>query len=456
MKKGFRTLLLFSALSSAVAYSQDCLPIKKEPKEIWITIFVHGIMSIKPHLSLGNIVRFVCDEVHDTVYSRTVEYMRKDPFFERNQAMLGFGLQRIDADKIEKGYAPGAFAHLYDQMLNWYSPADKIPNQYYTFGWAGLLSPSRRYADAIDLYKSLYEKVASLKKQGYSPKIRIIGYSHGANVCLNLACVQLLEDVPKDLSLDELILIGMPVQNETDYFVSSPMFKKVYHIYSRGDRIQKLDFFSTKRFFSRRVFKERKGFKLPSNLVQIQIRVTRAVRTRKNQAKGPRILNLHDKATLWGKSSQQRDSSPGHIELWFFGWTPANYRENYIFYPLPLAVFTPVIIDAIDKIKDRAQEPREKKPILVDIRPEHECMVIKNQKSTKNVSVIDFPTVSEIHKMQDFAKQYAPDAYTAQEYDEHISRAYDKARDEYAPQKKHKSHKHKKNQHHKFNPMLVS
>lgn len=457
MKKGTLVLMLISSFVATVLYPQSDISAPKNPKEIWITVFVHGIMSIKPHLSFGNIIRFMSDDIQDTVYSRTVEYMRLDPFFEKNQAMQGFGFKEIDPQKAEKGYAPGAFAHLYDQMLNWYNPSDKVKNLYYSYGWAGLLSPSKRYADAVNLYKALAQKVQELKKAGYEPKIRVIGYSHGANVCLNLACVQLLEEVPKNLSVNELILIGMPVQNETDYFVCSPMFKKIYHIYSRGDRIQKLDFFSTKRFFSRRVFKERKGFTLPNNLVQIQVRVTRAVRTRKNKAKGPRELNLHNKATLWGKASQQRDASPGHIELWFFGWTPANYRDNYIFNPLPVGIFTPVIIDAVEKTKERAQEPKEKKPILVDIRPEHECMIIKNQKSIKNVSVIDFPSVQEIYKMQDFAKQYAPDSYTAEEYDEHISKAYDRARDEYVEEHtKHKrTHKHK-HHHHKFKAMLVS
>ncbi len=445
-------LVVFAGMVPAMVHTQS------KPKEVCITVFVHGIMSIKPHLSIDNFIRFLTDNVTNTRYSRTVENMREDPFFEKNQAMQSIGLFRIDQQRQEKGYASGALARLFDQMVDWSDPKNTVENQYYTYGWAGLLSPSRRYADAIGLYQALYDKVAELKGQGIKSKIRIIGYSHGANVCLNLACVRMLENVPNDLAIDELILIATPVQVETDYFVGDPMFKKVYHIYSRGDRIQKLDFFSTKRFFSRRVFKSRKDFKLPDNLVQIQIRVTRAVRTKKNKAKGPHILNLHDKATLWGKSSTQRDASPGHIELWFFGWTPANYREDYIFTPLPLTVFTPVILDAVEKTKNRAQEPKEKKPILVDIRPEHECMIIKNQKSKQNVTVVDFPSVKEIHQMQDFAQKYMPESYTAEKYDERINHSYNRARDEYLD--KHSKSKHRKHHHRKpskcFKAILVS
>jgi len=465
-KKGFlrenmkiRVLIiaLISSLLPVFAGHATTDGIKASPKEVCITVFVHGIMSIKPHLSIGNFIRFMVDDVEDTIYSRTVQYMRTNPFFEKNQAMQGYGLIEVNPHCPQKNNASHAFTHLFNQMSQWVHPQKNVTNINYTYGWAGLLSPSRRYTDAIGLYQSLYDKIAQLKKQGVSPKVRIVGYSHGANVCLNLACVKMLENVPKDLEIDELILIGMPVQNETDYFARSPMFKKIYHIYSRGDRIQKLDFFSTKRFFSRRVFKDRNDFKLPENLTQIQVRITRTVRNKKNKAKGPRTLNLHSKALLSGKSSNQRDASPGHIELWFFGWTPSNYRKDYILNPLPIAVFAPVIIDAIDKTKDRVCSASNKKPILVDIRPENECMVIKNQKSPHNVSIVDFPSVKDIHHMQDFTKQFAPSSYSVQDYNNNINKAYDRARDEYVDE--HSKHKHRK--HHKkattyFTATLVS
>lgn len=456
MKRRIFLLIYGFMMTPAITvWSQDMNQCKA--KDVYINVFVHGIMSIKPHLSLSNFIKFMADDVEDSVYSRTVGYMRQDDFFERNQAMQSIGLFKVDPSLKEKGYASGAFTCLYDQMNQWAKPNNNEENHYYTYGWAGLLSPSRRYADAIGLYQSLYDEVSKFKKMGINPKIRVIGYSHGANVCLNLACVRMLENVPNDLVVDQLILIAMPVQNETDYFVGDPMFKKVYHLYSRGDRIQKLDFFSTKRFFSRRIFKKRDNFKLPDNLLQIQLRVTRAVRTKKNKAKGPHLLNLHDKATLWGKSTKQRDASPGHIELWFFGWTPANYRRNYILNPLPLAIFVPIILEAIENTKERAQETKNKKPILVDIRPEHECMIIKNQKYKYNVSVVDFPSVKDIHEMQNFARTYQPDSYSAQEYDAHINQSYDRARDEYVDE--HSTHKHRK--HHRkpskhFTAILVS
>src|SRR5579863_8326657 len=53
-------------------------------EEVWVTVFVHGIMSIQPHLTIQNVMRFVRDDVYDTVYSKTVEYMRCNPYFYLN------------------------------------------------------------------------------------------------------------------------------------------------------------------------------------------------------------------------------------------------------------------------------------------------------------------------------------------------------------------------------------
>ena len=99
------------------------------------------------------------------------------------------------------------------------------------------------------------QEVDSFRKQNIEPKVRVIGYSHGGNVCLYTAKVA-QKAQENGLSIDELILIGMPVQSETDHLINDPMFKKIFHIYSRGDRIQKLDFFSFNRFFLEKILRQ--------------------------------------------------------------------------------------------------------------------------------------------------------------------------------------------------------
>src|SRR5688572_11381947 len=70
--------------------------------ETWITVFVHGIMSVKPHFSCGNCIRFILDRVQGTTYARTVEIIRQDPIFYQNQAMQEIGFKKIDTSTVQK------------------------------------------------------------------------------------------------------------------------------------------------------------------------------------------------------------------------------------------------------------------------------------------------------------------------------------------------------------------
>ena len=46
--------------------------------EHWITVFVHGIKSIKPHVSLDNFFRFMSDDIHIDGQNEEVEFERED------------------------------------------------------------------------------------------------------------------------------------------------------------------------------------------------------------------------------------------------------------------------------------------------------------------------------------------------------------------------------------------
>ena len=80
-------------------------------QEPWLTVFVHGIKSVKPHISLDNFFRFMVDDIENTVYAKTIELMRKDPFFYKNQPMREIGLHRADPNDIgrrQSSKCPGA------------------------------------------------------------------------------------------------------------------------------------------------------------------------------------------------------------------------------------------------------------------------------------------------------------------------------------------------------------
>lgn len=415
---------LFIIFSAPFIYSSsiDDIP---QTKKVRLTVFVHGIMSIKPHLSFSNFLRFITDRVEDTLYSNTVRFMRQDPFFYKNQAMQEIGFHKIDPNRIEKGYASGLIARQFTLIDESVHPNSMYENHYYNYGWYGLLSTRLRYFDSIPLYEGILAEVKKFREQGIDPEVRLIGYSHGGNVCLNLGAVRQNEPVDQSLKIDELVLLGVPIQCETDFLLTDPIFKHVYQLYSRGDRIQKLDFFSTKRFFSRRTFTPRTYFALPEKLTQIQLRITRAVRSNKRECLP--CFNLNDVPSVSGKSKRFRDASPGHIELWFYGWTPENYRKNFILDPLPFCIFIPLVLDLIEDTRERARTPNPSKPIIFDIRPEYEQIIIKNQKSWKNVTILEFFDKQTMQELKDMAEPYRPDDYSIKSYNKHIAQALQQA-----------------------------
>ncbi len=422
-----KSIFFYLYLAIFVAYvplrTQTPMPQKKET---WITIFVHGIMSIKPHVNLDNFLRFMRDDVENTIYSKSVEYMRQDPIFYKNQAMQGIGLIPIDPNHFGKGQACSGLASLLNDTLTMsYGP--HLDNHYYSFGWTGLLSPSRRYNDAMELYEALEKEIVKFRAKGINPKIRLIGYSHGGNVVLNLGAVRQKEAVRKDIVIDETILLGMPVQNETDYLVNDPLFKKIYHVFSTGDRVQKLDFFSYQRFFSQRVFKERNGFKLPKKLVQIQLKLTRHTSSSRNDKKKVALsYNFNNPLVVSGKSHLLRDSSPGHAELWFFGWTPVHYRKTFALNPLPAVVIFPCLLKTIQEIEHLLTPTN---PVIVDMRPEHGITLIKNVKNYKFYKAVDFLPQDVFKQLQEKAMSYCPDNFTQEAYDQAIVSAFEKSRE---------------------------
>lgn len=403
-----------------------CISSHIRPTDVTLTVFVHGIMSIQPHLTVSNIMRFMKDKIHKSIYATTVELMRMEPYFHYNQAMQGFGLLPLNPEVLNKTSAPNAIARIYQEMTR-LATGSSANNFYYTFGWSGLMSASRRYQDAKELFIALESECAKLKKRGLNPKIRLIGYSHGGNVCLNLAAVH-QDFFPNSLlKIDELILIGVPIQVETDYFVNDPIFKKIYHFYSPHDRIQQIDLFSFNRFFSRKRFVNRKKFKMPKNLMQIELKFVRTLKA-KNETQKKKFINLtrdfSKPENLSGSSPLLRNISPGHIELWFFGWSPQHYRSDFIFAPLPALVAIPHIMHAIHQVEDSLTNPYT---VVVDVRPDHEMLLIKQYKPEKVAFALPFATKQQLVHMNELAQLARPDNYSTAEYNQKIKHAHEKA-----------------------------
>lgn len=112
--------------------------------------------------------------------------------------------------------------------------------EYYLFGWSGKLSFAERETAAKVLYHDLKELIENYKKRyGVQPHIRIISHSHGGNVILLLEEVKDADDT--SIVIDEVIFLAIPVQTPTMEYICSPIFKKIYSLYSMLDVLQVID-----------------------------------------------------------------------------------------------------------------------------------------------------------------------------------------------------------------------
>ncbi len=317
-----------------------------QESEEWITILIHGTVAFQSNASLQNVVLIKQDRIEGTKYERNVLQVRKNEYLFTVQAIQEIGLHRV---KKKPGFlnAAYAFSTLYADVQNLCGIKEK--NTFYTFGWSGLISMKRRYAEA----RSLYQEIKKLlKKKGKKTKIRLIGYSHGATMLLNCADVRCKEYPQDTFQFDEVFLVGIPVQKVASRQVKSPLFKQVYSIYSHGDKVQRLDVFTPYDLISHRTFKG-----CQANLTQIDMRISAPLRPNPCYC-----LPSNMQGTI--------NQSPGHIELWFFGWIPSSYRQNLNMYPLPAAVFIPYLVCAAKKLPCNH--------IQVDIWPEEEFAYLRS------------------------------------------------------------------------------
>ena len=378
--------------------------------DMWVTIFAHGSFSLRPHLNIGNILKMLNDSIEESIYYRSTEINRRDPFFYKNQAMGDLGLQRINLDKPNNTLAAPTVAIAFEQVSQ--IAGNKPCNQYYTFGWSGLVSNKLRYIEASFLYSELQKLVKELKKQGYNPKIRLLGYSHGGNLGLQLGAIHQTKNKDDQVYIDEFHLLGTPIQVETDYLITSPIFKRIYNWYSDADNVQTLDFFSFKRFFSKKRFSKRKNFNLPDKLTQIKLKVSDYIpkKLAKNLEEIPK--NRKDLKRYF----KEINYDPGHFELWFMGWTILTYRQKFPTNPLPIMTFIPLITKYIN------DDPKLSRDLIAYIQPRFETVELTAYKASKHIHSSRRPFVAEeiLNEMRKYALQFVPDNYNIETYNRKV------------------------------------
>ena len=356
--------------------------VEKQP-DTWMTIFVHG--TVKPQFSLANIAKIARDKLpHSTLWLGT-EIIRNDPFFYQNQAIQMLGLHKVP-ETPKEGNAAQAFAAVFDKLCS-YNGKDETNNPYYTYGWSGLLSHKCRYRDAKQFYESLKKELDQLAKQKIYPKIRIIGYSHGGNIAINLAEVR-AKEYPKDtFVIDQTLLIGTPIQPRTVKNAKNSIFKRIYNFYSNSDWVQKLDAHAQRKFDNYHNDLD--------NITQVKLKVYKRYAP---PGKG------HLRPAKANQKSQRR-IDPGHMELWFFGWTIYWYRGNFPLHPLPMAVFLGWITQAIENLNTFKDD------VSFGIYPELNMASLKSEKREhrKSCTYCSFMSPKQYDDLKILAYEYRPD-----------------------------------------------
>jgi hypothetical protein len=393
------SLLLTVIIFTTIKLNNGLIP---PPKKTTMTIFVHGSFgSLLGFLSLGDVLS---DRISGTTYRNVTKKMRMDDFFFKDQPILDRGLKYIKptlypADVQNRKYAIYPVAKAYELIAQAVSPHQES-DLFYTFGWTGTISQHSRRFEAVRFYNALTEELARLQRQNVIPKIRMIAHSHGGNLCLNLAAIQTIletnifdknhlfskdpdeqESIVKMLEIfqtlntqeiakmrpdqkaydylpttsalhiDELIMLGTPIQPETESFCYSPLFDTVYNLYSDEDIVQKIDWVSSKKgLSSARITKANQRTGKAAHLKQAKI-ITHIEQTNNPQTT-PASEQSMLQDLLAGKNIFARGSAdPTHKELWFFTWQDDPHGFNLPIAPLPIVTLIPMITQALQETK---------------------------------------------------------------------------------------------------------
>lgn len=284
-----------------------------------IVVFIHGTLFPYPSFrAFGSSLHTFLEKgrrLKKSWYQLYLDKVRSNSVY-KHQFIGEEGLNKVDLNQdLGKGRYPYNIvgAHIYQSLIQ-HIPSHRYRDiTFYTFGWDGRLDGEKRKYWAEILYNDLSTELSKIK-QPY--ELMIVSHSHGGNVALNLARIH--EKQHKLMSVDKLVLLGTPIQSETEGLVSSLLFKKIYNLYSKDDLFQVADFLSTQDGRSRRCFRVAKHEEQScAKLIQIEVKVAQ--------------------------------KSPSHAELWLFGSAQHMlYRKSLPTYPLPVVAFIPAIIDGID------------------------------------------------------------------------------------------------------------
>lgn len=351
-------------------------------QEQWITVLVHGSIGLGANFNGRTISLIKKDCIEGSRYERTVKTMRQNPYVHSLQPLGPFGLHPV-AKKCQNLDGAVIFTELYSMMCSYYAPTEQ--NTFYTYGWSGLISEKERQRAARAFYIELRSLIEEKKNANEQCKIRLIGYSHGGTMFSKFAQLREKEFCNDTFTIDETILVGVPITEcITSSFACAP-FTRVYNIYSKADKVQRLDIFTSSYFLSQRTFTTKQSF---PQLTQIEFCYTACLKPLPGKILPSRMRGIITQ-------------SPGHVEWWSFGWARSMYRRTLDMYPCSAALFIPYLIFASKKLT----QPH----LQVDLRPYEEQAYVQASCCSESPIRVPFLTCEEygafLNKACDFYEE---------------------------------------------------
>ena len=152
---------------------------------------------------------------------------------------------------------------------------DQFPlESFYVYGWSALLSFGVRRREGRLLYKIL-RSIKDNPRYKDTP-MTIFTHSYGGQVALNIAQGAMEHNDERPL-IDRLILTATPIVIGSQELVESPIFKKIYYLFSKSDFVQVLDPqfiypISSRKSRCAPIFSKRRFDHTP-NLIQAEVKI---------------------------------------------------------------------------------------------------------------------------------------------------------------------------------------
>lgn len=144
-----------------------------------------------------------------------------------------------DGLSLAKNLPENYYFYKLAQSLHEINPEFYNLDNIYTYGWhSSNVSPKQRIKEGKKLYEAIQELLPKYYKKHKEIRLRIVGFSHGGNVILNMVSHLPFKNYCVPV---EIILMGTPVQESTRELINNPHVAKAYSFYSQGDWIQRID-----------------------------------------------------------------------------------------------------------------------------------------------------------------------------------------------------------------------